>query len=200
MARPKAFDQEKAMRNAMLLFWRKGYEASSVKDLEIATGLKTSSLYNAFGGKEQLFLQTLSYYGDFVITGRIKRYLLHGDPIQSIYDFFISCFNDLREGQEGMACLLVNASAELSTKNNNVRELVLRYDALLEQAFENCVDRAQQQNQLSLSRTSNVIASQLVITLKGLLLSSKAIRNNQHMIKECEKHLSYIIKESERAT
>lgn len=193
MARPKSFDQEKAMRNAMLLFWKKGYEATSVKDLENATGLKTSSLYNTFGCKEQLFLQTLSYYGDFVIAGRVKRYLLQGDPLQSIYDFYTSCFNDLRDGQEGVACLLVNASAELSTQNEDVRKLVLRYDAILEHAFEDCVARAQQQSQLSMSRQSEDIASQLIITLKGLLLSSKAISNNQQMIKECEKHLELIL-------
>lgn len=184
------------MRNAMLLFWKKGYEVTSVKDLENATGLKTSSLYNAFGGKEQLFLEVLSYYGDFIIDGRIKRYLLNGDPLQSIYDFYTSCFNDLRDGQEGMACLLVNASAELSTQNDEVRELVLRYDAILEQAFEDCVIRAQQQGQLPMSRRSEDIASQLVVTLKGLLLASKAIRNNQQMIRECEKHLELIFGEA----
>ena len=60
------------MLNAMLLFWQKGYEATSVKDLENATKLKTSSLYNTFGGKEQFFLNILKHYSNFVIGGRMN--------------------------------------------------------------------------------------------------------------------------------
>jgi AcrR family transcriptional regulator len=95
VARPKSFDRDMTIVDAMLLFWIKGYEATSVKDIEKATGLKTSSLYNTFGGKEQLFVISLKHYAEFIIDRRVKRYLTQNDPIKSnqinlrfLYDVF----------------------------------------------------------------------------------------------------------------
>lgn len=193
MARPKSFDQEKAMLNAMQLFWQKGYEATSVKDLEKATGLKTSSLYNTFGGKEQFFLNILKHYSKFVIGGRMKRYLTQDDPIKSIRDFFTTCFTDLPEGQEGIACLLVNTTAEMALHHEGAREIVIENEANLKSGFKGCVERAKQQDRVPKHQDSDVLATQLVITLKGILLSSKAIKDNKKMIDICEQSLSFIL-------
>lgn len=192
MARPKSFDQEKAMLNAMQLFWQTGYEATSVKDLERVTGLKTSSLYNTFGGKEQFFLNILKHYSEFVIGGRMKRYLIQDDPIKSIRDFFTTCFTGLPEGQEGIACLLVNTATEMAAHNENIRDIVIQNETKLREGFKACLDKAKQQNRLSMRHDSNVLASQLVITLNGLLVSSKAIKNNEKMKEICDQSLDFI--------
>src|SRR5262245_44785295 len=60
--RPRSFDRDLALERAMHLFWRKGYEATSVSDLTRAMGINPPSLYAAFGDKEQLFLETLGRY------------------------------------------------------------------------------------------------------------------------------------------
>lgn len=193
MARPKSFDQEKAMLNAMLLFWKKGYEATSVKDLEHATGLKTSSLYNTFGGKEQLFLNILKHYSEMVIGGRMKRYLMQDDPIKSIREFYTTCFTDLPEGQEGIACLLVNTTSELAAHHEGVREIVIQNEEKLRDGFKNCVEKAIQQDRIPKHLDSDVLASQLLITLNGLLLSSKAVRDNEKMVETCEQSLGFIL-------
>ena len=57
--RPREFDAGAALDGAMRLFWRVGYEAASLPDLEAATGLARSSLYNAFGSKRDLYLKAL---------------------------------------------------------------------------------------------------------------------------------------------
>ncbi|MCZ2114860.1 MAG: TetR/AcrR family transcriptional regulator [Anaerolineae bacterium] len=62
MARTIAFDETQALDRAMLLFWEQGYEATTVRDLTTATGLSTSSLYNTFGDKRELFLAALQHY------------------------------------------------------------------------------------------------------------------------------------------
>ena len=53
--RPLGFDRDAALQQAMLLFWRHGYEATSVNDLTNAMGITPPSLYTAFGDKKQLF-------------------------------------------------------------------------------------------------------------------------------------------------
>src|ERR1700749_3660752 len=60
--RPRAFDRDEALDRAMHLFWRRGYEATSVSDLTEAMGITPPSLYAAFGDKKRLFLETVDRY------------------------------------------------------------------------------------------------------------------------------------------
>jgi AcrR family transcriptional regulator len=60
--RPRSFDRGRALERAMHLFWRKGYEATSVSDLTRAMGINPPSLYAAFGDKERLYLEALGRY------------------------------------------------------------------------------------------------------------------------------------------
>lgn len=60
--RPKCFDEQEALQKAMLLFWKYGYEATSMSDLTKALNLTAPSIYSAFGDKSQLFHACLDYY------------------------------------------------------------------------------------------------------------------------------------------
>ena len=60
--RPRAFDTEQALENAMMTFWKKGYQATSLDELTTSMGITRSSMYAAFGDKEQLFLKTIDFY------------------------------------------------------------------------------------------------------------------------------------------
>jgi AcrR family transcriptional regulator len=60
--RPREFDRDAALEAAMLLFWRKGFAATSMNDLCDAMGIRSPSLYAAFGGKEALYLEAIEHY------------------------------------------------------------------------------------------------------------------------------------------
>ena len=62
MARPKSFDEEAVLDQAVQLFWERGYEGTSLADLEAHLGLGRQSLYNSFGDKHALFLKALDRY------------------------------------------------------------------------------------------------------------------------------------------
>jgi AcrR family transcriptional regulator len=62
IGRPRAFDRDEALEAAMVLFWRKGFAAASMNDLCDAMGLRSPSLYAAFGSKEALFREALERY------------------------------------------------------------------------------------------------------------------------------------------
>lgn len=60
--RPRSFDREAARDKAMMLFWQRGYEGTSINDLTEAMGITPPSLYTAFGSKEELYMEVLSLY------------------------------------------------------------------------------------------------------------------------------------------
>jgi AcrR family transcriptional regulator len=62
IGRPREFDREAALQAAMLLFWRKGFAATSMNDLCDAMDVRSPSLYAAFGGKEALYLEAIEHY------------------------------------------------------------------------------------------------------------------------------------------
>lgn len=62
--RPRGFDTEEALERAMLVFWEHGYEGASLADLTNAMGISATSMYAAFGNKEELFRKALERYSD----------------------------------------------------------------------------------------------------------------------------------------
>ena len=62
MGRPRAFDRDKALDQALHVFWERGYEGTSIADLTEAMGINPPSLYAAFGNKETLFREALDRY------------------------------------------------------------------------------------------------------------------------------------------
>lgn len=60
--RPRAFDVDAALDRALEVFWRQGYEGTSLSDLTTAMGVNRPSLYAAFGNKEELFVKALDRY------------------------------------------------------------------------------------------------------------------------------------------
>jgi AcrR family transcriptional regulator len=62
IGRPRGFDRDAALEAAMLLFWRKGFAATSMNELCEAMGINSPSLYAAFGSKESLYLEAVEYY------------------------------------------------------------------------------------------------------------------------------------------
>ncbi len=62
--RPRSFDVDKALDRALAVFWRKGYEGTSLPDLTTAMGINRPSLYAAFGNKEALFRRAIDRYSE----------------------------------------------------------------------------------------------------------------------------------------
>ena len=71
IGRPLSFDRDAALHQAMLLFWRYGYEATSLAQLTEAMGITPPSLYAAFGDKKRLFLEAVERYVSGPVTSEV---------------------------------------------------------------------------------------------------------------------------------
>ena len=76
--RPRTFDPDIALRQALDLFWERGYEGTSLSDLAQAMGIASASIYACFGSKEDLFRRVMALYG--TTSGEPPRRALREQP------------------------------------------------------------------------------------------------------------------------
>lgn len=172
MARPKAFNEDTVLSAAMMCFWRQGYSATSMKDLEAATGLTPGSLYNSFGSKDGLFLSSLDHYIDKVVRRRVQKYLLEGDPLEGIEAYFYEGFRSGERQIKG-GCLLINTSTELGPHDQTVRKRVLKGMKVAQLGLESAIARAKDTGQLDSSVDTKARATHLGLMLNGMLVQTK---------------------------
>jgi TetR/AcrR family transcriptional regulator, transcriptional repressor for nem operon len=166
MARPRAFDEQEVLTAAMHAFRRHGYAHISVADLETATGLRTSSLYNAFGDKAGLFRRALDHYVSSFVAPRLTTYAGDRATLHDLERLFLTLFEPPLD--DGYGCLVVNSAAEFgsgdSIAHGGVRlglELVHRH-VLAVVRREVGVEAA------------DARAAHLVLVYQGLLVLSRA--------------------------
>ncbi|MDD3444706.1 MAG: helix-turn-helix domain containing protein [Zavarzinia sp.] len=83
----RQFDEARLLETALALFWRKGFQGTSMLDLARASGVQRNSLYNAYGGKEVLFLQAFDHYAKRLMAG-VRAAFAEADPAKALTAFF----------------------------------------------------------------------------------------------------------------
>lgn len=139
MGRPREFDQPAALAAATDAFWRRGYEATSVRDLAQAMSITGASLYNAFGDKRSLFRHCLEGYLDSHVRRRIRDLDASVDPLGGIRAFF----DDLVEAslRDRRGCLLVNSAMEIAPWDGELAELIQTSLDEIEEGFCRALSR-----------------------------------------------------------
>ncbi len=167
MARPREFDQEAVLDAATECFWRRGYEATSVKDLIAHTGITAASLYNAFGNKRALFQTALDYYVEKSVSERIKRYegLAPRDAIKGFFDEIIS--RSLKD-RDHKGCMLVNSALEVAPHDAEFQTIIASVLNRLERFFLECIRKGQADGSVNRSIPAKNLAHHFLGVLMGV--------------------------------
>ena len=119
------FNREYAVRQAMDVFWEKGYNGTSMQDLVDATGLNRSSIYNSFGSKIKLYRTTLQFYQK-ESGGLFQKALLNAkDPLEAIRLIFESFLPQMLSKEGDRGCYAMNCKSEMSNRDGDVRKWLL---------------------------------------------------------------------------
>jgi len=140
--RPRAFDNDEVVGAAMELFWHSGYAGVSVPDLSAATGLSTSSLYNAYGSKLSLFEAALDRYLDTRIADRMVGPLRRGTEGLADVDAFLERLAATSRIRPPRGCLAVNTIAEFRHAPPAIAARTARYRAELRAGLGAALGRA----------------------------------------------------------
>ncbi len=172
MARPREFDINEAVERAMLLFWEKGYQATSLSDIQRDLDIGRASLYAAFGDKESLFLKALALY--------LERYistLSVLDQDAPAMELLQKLFNSLAALYTGAStpqgCLVLAASLECGTAQDPVGRAVSASIAYGEEKLQKTLMRAQKEGSLSRNADVKAIARFLMASSQGMAALAK---------------------------
>ena len=180
MGRRQEFDTGDALDSALQVFWTKGYRATSMADLEAATGLNPGSLYNTFGSKKGLFLAVVDHYIERTVGHRIATILNVGPPLDAIEAFFRTAYEDI-EPEGLIGCLLTNTAAETGREEAEIRDRVAAGIAQIEAAFRRRLSEAQAAGALSADKDPAVLAVHLTSSYQGASVIGRLSRDKKQL-------------------
>ncbi len=172
--RPRAYDPDAALAAAAEIFWKKGYDGTSLDDLAAATGMNRPSLYAAFGDKQTLYLKTLQRYRDEARVSSLK--LLDDDPPLRVFlkRFYKEALDLYIVEDNARGCFTVGTAATQAAVDPKVRaflvETIRGTDALLAGLFI----KARERGEVPRSANPQALAKLATATLHTLAVRARA--------------------------
>lgn len=124
MARPKEFEQDAALERAMNLFWENGYEATSIRDLIAYVGISSSSIYNTFGDKQDIYRAALERYRRIEYE-QVRQLLARPRPLcETLAGMFAELIDGLMADEGRRGSFTLNAAVELGARDPIVAGLL----------------------------------------------------------------------------
>ncbi|WP_163509248.1 TetR/AcrR family transcriptional regulator [Fodinicola acaciae] len=173
MPRTKEFDPDVALQAAIELFWRRGYEATSMQDLVDHLGIGRASIYATFGSKHDLYLLALDRYCTD-IAGIYTHMLAQSGPALPGVRALVKAFADKAlTDPDRKGCFVTNAAVELAPADHDVARRVDEGLTGLESALLGSLMRAADQGELGADKDPYALARFLVTFLQGVRVIAK---------------------------
>lgn len=167
MSGTKQFDEAAAVLRAAHAFWEKGFVGTSLSDLEAATGLGRSSLYNAFGSKEALYERALESYADTYARPILKALELP-DIRAAIGEFFSLAVQALLDTSTPPGCLAAMACLETGGAEGPGAKFTAFQLKVIGDALRSALDRGVASGQLAEKTDTAALALTYTALLRGL--------------------------------
>ena len=180
MGRHFEFNRDETLSKAMSVFWQKGYRATSMKDLVDEMDIQPGSIYNSFGDKHSLFIESIKHYGQVVTSNTIKVLNDGESPVENIREFFCEMI-DRPYDKQCIGCLVVNTVVELAPHDELAAEVVNGILNNIEKAFYDCLLKAQALGEISGESNIKALASYFASSTHGLLVTGKSAAGRNQM-------------------
>ncbi|MGW6709414.1 TetR/AcrR family transcriptional regulator [Streptomyces sp. NPDC054956] len=167
--RPRTFDRTAALTAATRLFWERGYEGVSIGELTEAMGIRSGSLYAAFGDKKSLFEEVVDTYGRSPV-GSFAGVALAEEP--TAYGAFARILREaavIYPGPEHPAgCLVISAATNVTPQDAQVRAFLRDLRNTNVDGFESRLREAQRAGELPAEADTRALADYFATVLQGL--------------------------------
>jgi TetR/AcrR family transcriptional regulator, transcriptional repressor for nem operon len=181
MARPKEFDQEKALRKAIRLFSQQGFAASSTDELMRVMNVGRQSMYDTFGDKRALFLKALKMYvteSIHSITVELER---PGSALSAVQNAIVT-FAERKDLSSAEGCMGLNAISEFGQRDADVTRISRNAARVLRQTLMRVLTRAKNQEEIDSDADLDGMADFFESTLAGIRIAAKAGKSRQALL------------------
>jgi len=176
MARKKEYIEEEVIEKAMELFWRNGYETTSVRMLEKEMGINQFSIYSSFGNKKGVFIKSLACYKGKAKLELINKLQNSSDGINAIKQYFYDFINFSKESRLNKGCLITNTVNELGEKaDQEIMSEIVNFATNVKTLF---IEKLELDN-LKTAEIINKQANYLMVALQGLSVASKMFNQGE---------------------
>jgi TetR/AcrR family transcriptional regulator, transcriptional repressor for nem operon len=151
----------------MNLFWRFGYEHTSLQLLMREMGIAKQSLYDTFGDKRSLYFKALRQYRDND-HARLRRLFASGQPVKEGFAELLFGISSQSREEHERGCLLLSANMERDAKDKFIAEFLLDNQLKTEAIFTGALRRAQAGGEVSSEQDPAALARFFVATIQGM--------------------------------
>ena len=166
--RPLSFDREKALGEAMLQFWRTGYETTSVSTLTNAMGITAPSLYTAFGDKESLFLECLEKYSNPGPKTTPELILEASSARQAAQTLLESSAHWFTQSDFPAGCMVASAASSGSKISHRVRAALTSIRKANQKALQKRAERDVSEGRLPKTADVRALSSMTIAVMQGM--------------------------------
>jgi AcrR family transcriptional regulator len=167
VGRPLSFDRDAALHQAMLMFWRHGYETTSVADLTAAMGITAPSLYTAFGDKKRLFLEAMRLYAGN--PDEMRRSIAEARSARAAARaMLLAAAAGFTGAATPKGCLLASATASGSPVSCDVQRAVTRVRRRIENLLRHRIARDVAERRLPSDTAVGALAAMIIAVIQGM--------------------------------
>lgn len=171
--RPRAYDPDAALARAADVFWKKGYDGTSLDDLAAATGMNRPSLYAAFGDKHELYLKTLQRYREQ--ARRMSLSLLEDDPPLRVFlGRFYKAALDVYLAGGSRGCFSIGTAATQAAIDPAVRAFLAESIRGTDAFLRDIVAKARDRGEIARSADATALAQVATAALHTLAVRARA--------------------------
>jgi AcrR family transcriptional regulator len=180
MARPRAFDLDVATERALHLFWRKGYEGTTLGDLTEAMGINRPSLYAAFGSKEGVFLRALERYVEG--PGAAVTAALQAKTGREAAQRMLRVYADAAGRPDTpQGCLLVQGALACGDESQSIRAKLAEMRLSTETALIERLERAKREGDLRADASPTDLGRYIWTVCQGLAVQASGGATREQM-------------------
>jgi TetR/AcrR family transcriptional repressor of nem operon len=165
MARNVEFDEHAAIQKAMEVFWEKGYNGASLRDLTDAMKINSSSLYNTIGDKQELFLRCVRHYTDIRKKDLQKREQGTGSPLTILVDYINDAVSVIINGDH--SCMAVKTAFEVATNDPRIKDVLKEDSEYAYQFLFTLIKSAMSEGEISDEEDPELLADYFISTWTG---------------------------------
>lgn len=167
MPREAQFNIEEKLGQALHLFWRQGYNATSMSDIKSELELNPGSIYSAFGSKRELYIKSLEMY-QANVENLFKRLSENPSPKARILALFERILDEIKSGTECTGCFMLNATLEVAPHDREVQLIADKANQRMVHFFREEILKAQAAGEVPKSVNPESVSEMLILLLYGL--------------------------------